>query len=212
MKRPHDRYVQLVQAGPPGLFSRADTARLPDHVADGAAGAALLRDLGVRSLVDVGSGGGVPGIPVALELVEAEMHLVESLGWKATFLLTCVRALDLQSRVTVHPVRIEDAVASIGRESLDGGIARAVASPIVVAEYLAPLVRGGGHLVLWTTAEHASRKEVRERSDLGLAAPTVHPSPSPLRDDGVLLVWPRVGACPTRFPRRVGVAAKRPLR
>ncbi|MCW2925483.1 MAG: methyltransferase GidB [Thermoleophilia bacterium] len=212
MKQLHDRYLQAVQSGPDGLFSRGDTARLADHIADGVAGAAVVRSLNPTSLVDVGSGGGIPGIPLAIELDDVDVHLVESLGWKAEFLLACVRALDLESRVTVHGLRAEEAITPIGRAAVDVGTARAVAPPIVVAEYLAPLVREGGHLVLWTTADHAARDEVRPRPELGLGEPDVVPAPSPLRDQGVLLVWPRTGPCEDRFPRRVGVAAKRPLR
>lgn len=211
MKQLHDRYADLIRSGPSGLFSRGDLSRIEDHVADGAAGASVLRDLGVRSMVDIGSGGGVPGIPSAIEIPDCSVHLVESLGWKAEFLLACVRALDLESRVMVHPIRAEEATTAIGRESVDAGTARAVAAPLIVAEYLAPLVRVGGHLVLWTTAPHAARPEVAAREDLGLGEPDVRPLPSPLRDDGVLLVWPKVGPCSDRFPRRTGVATKRPL-
>lgn len=212
MKRPHDHYIELVRSGPAGLFSRGDLGRLEAHVADGVAGVALLASLGARSIVDIGSGGGVPGIPLALELADAQLHLVESQHWKAEFLLTCTRALNLESRVKVHAIRAEQAPATIGRELLDAGTARALAAPLVVAEYLAPLVRVGGHLVLWSTAEQAADPTVAANELLGLGDPELHPAPTPLRESGLLITWPRIAPCSERVPRRVGVAARRPLR
>lgn len=213
MKLLHQRYIEAVLSGPHGLFSRGDVARLAEHVADGVAGASMLRDLGARSIVDIGSGGGVPAFPVAIELEDATIDIVESLGWKTDFLLACACALSLESRVKVHALRAEEAPAALGRELRDAGIARAVAAPVVVAEYLAPLVRVGGHLVLWSTAALASMPVSAEaHAALGLGSASVVAAPSPLRSDGVLIVWPRVAPCSERFPRRTGVAAKRPLR
>ena len=212
MKHLHDRYVEQVVAGPSGLFSRSDLQRLDDHVADGRSGAPLLSSLAATSIVDIGSGGGIPGFPIAIELPAATVHLVESQRWKAEFLLTCARALDLESRVRVHPDRVEEVVAAIGRESMDAGIARALAAPLVVAEYLSPLVRVGGNLVLWTTATQADDPLVAANEILGLGEPILHDAPSPLRSDGALLQWPKVAPCADRIPRRTGVAARRPLR
>jgi 16S rRNA (guanine527-N7)-methyltransferase len=212
VKHLHERYIELVQAGPPGLFSRGDTLRLADHVADGIAGCPTIQELGPASIVDVGSGGGVPGIPIAIELPEAQVHLVESIGWKTEFLLTCARALDLESRLSVHTMRAEEAVAVLGREAIDVGTARALAAPLIVAEYLAPLVRVGGHLVLWSTQEQAADPTVAAHELLGLGDPVIHPAPSPLRADGVQIIWPRIAPCVERVPRRAGVAARRPLR
>lgn len=212
MKQLHQQYIGLVRAGPNGLFSRRDVERLDAHVADGIIGAQVLGSLGADTIVDVGSGGGVPGIPLAVELGDATVHLVESQQWKAEFLRTCTHALDLESRVRVHAIRAEAAVDAVGRETLDAGTARALAAPIVVAEYLAPLVRIGGHLVLWSTAEQAGDAAVAANELLGLGDPSLEPAATPLRDDGVLIVWPKVAPCSSRVPRRVGVAARRPLR
>jgi 16S rRNA (guanine527-N7)-methyltransferase len=212
VKHLHEQYVELVRAGPSGLFSRSDLERLEAHAEDGCTGASLLAERGVASLVDVGSGGGVPGLQLAIELGGCSVHLVESQGWKAEFLLACARALDLESRVTVHASRVEEVVDAVGgRERLDAGTARAVAAPIVVAEYLSPLVRPGGLLLLWTTSHLAASAGVGARPELGLGEPVLHPAPSSLRDNAVLLEWPKVSPCDERYPRRTGVAAKRPL-
>jgi 16S rRNA (guanine527-N7)-methyltransferase len=209
-----ERYVEAVRAGPHGLFSRNDLERLDLHAADGAAGAPILAGLGVASFVDIGSGGGVPGIPLAIELEGAEAHLVESQGWKAEFLRTCAHALDLDSRVSVHGVRAEEAVAEIGRETLDAGVCRAVADPRITCEYLSPLVRIGGHVALWATREQAAQHVPQVPAELlGLAPqPRLVPVSSPLRSEGILILWEKVAACTEKAPRRPGVAQRRPLR
>ncbi len=212
MKPLHDQYVDLVRTGPNGLFSRGDLDRLVDHAADGIAGSELLAELGATSIVDVGSGGGVPGVQLAIELPDAQVHLVESQHWKADFLRACARALDLESRLSIHPVRAEEAHQAVGRELLDAGTARALAAPLVVAEYLSPLVRVGGHLVLWSTTAQAADPTVAPHELLGLGEPRIVACPTELRDDGVRIVWPKVAACTPRVPRRVGVAARKPLR
>lgn len=212
MKQLHSEFIELVRNGPKGLFSRGDLDRLAAHVDDGITGAAVLRELGVTSIVDIGSGGGVPGIPIAVEIPDAAVHLVESQTWKAEFLLTCAHALDLESRVSVHPIRVEAACDVLGREQLDAGTARAVAAPLVVAEYLSPLIRVGGHLVLWSTKEQAQDPQVAANELLGLGEPTIRPTKSKLRVDGVQIIWPKLAPCTERVPRRIGVAARKPLR
>ncbi|MCW2922058.1 MAG: methyltransferase GidB [Thermoleophilia bacterium] len=212
MKPLHDQYVELVRSGPNGLFSRGDLDRLKAHVEDGIAGSEILAELAASSIVDVGSGGGVPGVQLAIELPDAAVHLVESQQWKAEFLLTCAHALDLDSRLSIHAVRAEEAHQAVGRELLDAGTARALAAPAVVAEYLSPLVRVGGHLVLWSTSSQAEDPLVAPHELLGLGEPRVVPCPTALRSDGVRIVWPKVAACSERVPRRVGVAARKPLR
>lgn len=209
-------FADLIRSGPHGLFSRGDLARIDEHVQDGVSGAELLRALGATTVVDIGSGGGVPGVPLAIELEGVEVHLVESQGWKCEFLLTCARALDLESSLKVHVARAEEALEAVGgRESIDVGTARAVARPLIVAEYLSPLVRVGGHLVLWTTQTHVDEIDPAALADasakLGLGAPQVHQADTPLRDHAVHLVWPKVAPCDPRYPRRPGMATKRPL-
>ena len=213
MKQLLEQYADLLRTGPHGLMSAGERRRIAGHIEDALAGLPTLLELDVRSFADIGSGGGLPGIPLALALPLATVHLIESQAWKARFLEETVATLGLNSRVRVWPERIETAVALIGRETLDCAICRALAPPAVSAEYLAPLVRPGGALVLWTTRRAIESSpgldEVAEQ--LGLAAPSLVPAPSSLRADAALLVWPKAAPTPERFPRRLGVAAKRPL-
>ena len=209
----HD-FADIVRAGPHGLLSRGDLERIDAHIQDALVAHDVLTELQPTTLVDVGTGGGLPGIPLALAFPLLHVHLVESLGWKCEFLLEAVQRLGIADRVQVHQLRAESAITEIERESCDVGVCRALASPSVALEYLSPLVRVGGSLILWTTAERLERDPVPARAAelLGIGStPSIHSAPSPLRDAGVLAVWERVASCSTRVPRRVGVASRKPL-
>lgn len=198
--------------GPSGLFSRRDLERISEHIDDGCKGAEFLKRFNPLTVIDVGSGGGVPGFQIAIELNKATTHLVEAQRWKARFLTDCAMSLNLNQRVCVHNSRAEDlAKDKQYREFFCIGTARAVADPVVVAEYLAPLVRVGGRLVLWSTTKSVKQAELKAIPLLGLAEPTFHQAVSLLREDGALIEWRKVGPCDPRYPRRSGVAVRRPL-
>lgn len=207
-------YVKCVQNGPNGLFSRGDLDRLEAHAEDGASGADLIEQLNASTIVDVGAGGGVPGIPLALMIPELRVHLVESQRWKCEFLAECAGALEISDRVFAHPLRAEEAPSELGRETLDLGIARALAKPAVVAEYLSPLIRVGGHIMLWTTYEQLESFPIPDIAleKLGLGALRIEPSKTPLRDQACFGVYEKASPCATNIPRRVGVAVRKPLK
>jgi len=133
-------------------------------------------------------------------------------GGRPIFSQRALTALHISDRVTVHNARAEDIVDVIGRESLDAAVARAVAAPAVIAEYLAPFVRVGGKLLAWSTATSALEAEqLGVIEQLGLAAPIVVSAASLLRADGVLIAWNKVAATADRYPRRAGVAKRKPF-
>lgn len=205
-----EHYAELVLAGPHGLLSRMDRERIRDHITDATAAIPHLGN--PQSVVDVGTGGGLPGIPLALCLPEARVDLVESLGWKCAFLRSATAALGIDDRVQVHEVRAEEAPSAIGREQHDVAVARAVAAPAVIAEYLAPFVRVGGQAAAWTTMAVAHQLPPTDvLTPLGLGSPHVVEMHTPLRDEGTLVLWPKVSLASARFPRRTGVASRRPL-
>ena len=144
-------------------------------------------------IVDVGSGGGSPGIPIASALPTREVILLEAERRKCDFLERWA-----PSNATVVWGRAEE-------QETDGfgvALAKALGQPPVAAEWTLPLVRPGGAAVLWLgpSADLAAVAVVSER--LGGAPPEVH--------DG-LVVLRKVAPTPPGFPRRVGVAKKRPL-
>ncbi len=143
--------------------------------------------------MDVGSGGGAPGVPLAVSLPEREVTLLEANGRKADFL----RSLALPNVRVVHGRAEEQDVHGYGV-----AVAKALAPPPVAAEWCLPLVRPGGAVVLWVgpSAERDRVAAVAER----LCAELVEGPPG-------LLVLRKLGPTPAGFPRRPGMARKRPL-
>jgi 16S rRNA (guanine527-N7)-methyltransferase len=155
-------------------------------------------------VVDVGSGGGVPGVPVAALRPDLHVVLLESDQRKAGFLTHVAGALQL-GRVTVLPERAEEVARRPGmREAFDLAVSRALAPPPVMCELCLPLVRVGGLVAaLVSDAEHAARDCERAASLCGGAAPRVAPG-------GILLV-DKAEPTPDAYPRRAGVPLRRPL-
>jgi 16S rRNA (guanine527-N7)-methyltransferase len=144
-------------------------------------------------LLDVGSGGGSPGIPLAVALPEREVTLLDAARRKCDFLRSWA-----PPNATVVWGRAEEQTL----EEWGVALAKALAQPPVAAELCLPLVRVGGAAILWL-GEHADLEPLASASGrLGGGAPELH--------DG-LAVLPKVAPTPPGFPRRVGVAKKRPL-
>ena len=144
-------------------------------------------------IVDVGSGGGAPGIPLAAALPEREVTLLEANGRKCDFL-----------RAWAPPnVRVVQGRAEEQETDRFGvAVAKALAPPHVAAEWCLPLVYSGGAAVLWVGP---SVDEVR------VARVAVQVGGELAENHGGLLVLRKVRPTPAGFPRRVGVARKRPL-
>ena len=144
-------------------------------------------------VVDVGSGGGSPGIPLAAALPDREFTLVEAARRKCDFL---ERWAPSNARVVWG--RAEEQPA----DEFGVGLAKALAQPATAVEWVLPLVRPGGAAILWLgpTADLALVARVAAR--LGGGEPESH--------DGLVVV-PKLVPTPPGFPRRPGVAKKRPL-
>jgi len=144
-------------------------------------------------IVDVGSGGGAPGIPLALALPRREVTLLESNARKCEFLRTWAppNARVLQGRAEEQEVDVYGVA-----------VAKALASPPVAAEWCLPLVTPGGAVVLYV-GPSADAKAVAWVAEL-LAGRLVESAPG-------LLVLRKEAPTPPGFPRRSGVARKRPL-
>lgn len=146
-------------------------------------------------LVDVGSGGGTPGIPLAASLPDRRVTLLEAERRKCLFL---ERWLPELPNLEVRWGRAEE--QPLGTYGV--AVAKALAQPPTAAEWCLPLVREGGAVVLWVgpTAERERVARVAER-----LAGTLEDAPS-----GFLVIR-KTGPTPAGFPRRPGVARKRPL-
>lgn len=171
---------------------------------------------GPLSLADVGTGGGVPGIPLALARPSWRVTLVEATRRKAEFLEEARAALALGERVAVRCARAEE----LGREPdaravLDAAVARAVGSVATVLELTLPLVRVGGRVVLYRgpSAEAAERAEAARVAPLlgGSEELTALRVALPSGAERLLLAIDKRADTPQAYPRRAGVPAKRPL-
>lgn len=147
-------------------------------------------------IVDVGSGGGSPGIPLAAALPDREVVLLEARRRRCEFLREVSVAFP---NVSVVEGRAEEQQG----ERFGVALAKALAKPPVAAEWCLPLVRTGGAVVLWVGPTADAEAVARVSSKVGGGPPD-------LAVDG-LVVLPKVASTPPGFPRRPGAAKKRPL-
>lgn len=163
-------------------------------------------------VVDVGSGGGVPGIPLAIARPDARVMLVESTKKKAAFLRDAAAALKL-SNVSVSEWRAEDVGHSNSRETFDVAVARAVASLDWLAEWCLPLVRKGGRLLAMKGARVTEELPAALTAIklLGGGEPVVHPVDLPGSEHRVIVEIPKVARTHDRFPRPATQAKGKPL-
>jgi 16S rRNA (guanine527-N7)-methyltransferase len=181
------------------------------HFADSLAALEVEQVLAARAIADVGSGAGFPGLPLAVALPRARVYLVESQLRECEFLARATAA----GRVgNAHVVcaRVEE--WHEGARANDVVLARALAPQPVVLEYAAPLLRMGGALVDWR-GRRRSEEEARAAgaaSQLGLELSEIRRvRPFAEARERHLHVFVKVAETPRRFPRRTGVARKRPL-
>ena len=189
-----DDWLRAVVATP-GLTAISD----PDEarrwlLEDSLRGVAIVRELD-GPVVDVGSGGGAPGIPLAASLPGREVTLLEATRRKVDFLERWTGELP---NLRVVWGRAEEPET----DRFGVAVAKALAPPAVALEWCLPLVAPGGAAVLWAgeSASPAALEQVAEAVGGG----------SPEWRDGLLVVR-KVRPTPVGFPRRVGVARKRPL-
>jgi 16S rRNA (guanine527-N7)-methyltransferase len=184
---------------------------LDDHLADSLVALELPQLRSAATIADIGSGAGVPGLPLAVVLTEARVRLVESNGRKHAFIERALSECGIANAEAVHS-RAESWTAGLGRQ--DVVTARALAPLAVVAEYAAPLLQIGGALVVWRGRrdEREEAAGARAASELGLdPAPPLAVRPYPRARYRHLHVMTKVAPTPARFPRRPGAARKRPL-
>jgi 16S rRNA (guanine527-N7)-methyltransferase len=189
-----ERWLEEVLATP-GLTGLADRAEARRMLLDDALRAVPLLEAWPGTIVDVGSGGGTPGVPLAASLPDRAFTLLEAERRKCEFL---ERVTDELGNVTVVWGRAEEQPT----DAFGVVLAKALAKPAVATELCLPLVARDGVAVLWL-AESASRDAVAAVAEvLG----------GRLEDDlAGLVVLRKLRATPPGFPRRPGVAKKRPL-
>lgn len=190
-----ERWLEELVATP-GLTALGTASEARAHLLDDALRAVPLVEATPGAIVDVGSGGGSPGIPLAVALPDREVTLLEAERRKCAFLERFASEL---GNVQVVWGRAE----TQPRDSYGVALAKALAKPPVAVELCLPLVEIGGLVVLWVGRSVERDRLVRVAERLG----------GDLDDDLVpgLLTIRKSRATPPGFPRRPGMAKKRPL-
>ena len=197
----------------PPTTMRAAKDALDVHLADSLSGLEIPEIRRATSIADIGSGAGFPGLALAIALPAARVDLIESAARKCAVIERLATAAGA-GRARAVPVRAEEWAASEGREAYDAVTARAVAPLAVLCEYAAPLLRLGGVLVAWKGRRDAEEDEAAARAaaELGMELGRVMAvEPFPAAHSRHLHVVVKSAPTPERFPRRPGMASKRPL-
>ena len=201
----------LERSGRAPTAVRSREQAIDQHVADSLAGLEVEALRSAARIADIGSGAGFPGIPLAIALEDSEVSLVESQSRWAVFLEAAVAELRIANATVVH-ARVEEWRAGIGVH--DAVLARALAPQPVVLEYAAPLLRPGGALIDWRgrRSEAEEREAQAAAAELGLRRTAVRrAAPFEGAQSRHLHLYLKVSETPRAFPRRAGVARRRPL-
>jgi 16S rRNA (guanine527-N7)-methyltransferase len=205
-----ERLVALQASDPAASTTVRDPVEAVDrHVADSLVALDLPCVRAAHVVADIGSGAGWPGLALAVALPSARVFLVESAIRHCRYLERAIGVAGLDNAEVVH-ARVEEWACAC-----DLVTARALAALPVVLEYAAPLLVEGGHVVAWKGAvgadEAAAGLVAAEELGLELVeARQVEPYAG-VRDRW-LHVFRKIAPTPARYPRRPGMAAKRPLR
>lgn len=184
---------------------------ISDHIQHATSFVAAARDVGIVSpehLIDLGSGGGVPGLIVAGIWTETEVVLLDGSTKRCEFLHDAATALGLEGRVSVRCGRAEELAHTHDlRGWADLVVARSFAAPAITAECAAGLLHQGGNLIVSEPPDEPAggRWDAKGLSLVGMGDPQV------IEVDHRFVSIPQTQRCPDRYPRRVGVPAKRPL-
>ena len=194
-----------------GVLGPASIEELWEHTAGYASAVCSAFSAGCStwngSIIDVGTGAGVPGALLAVQLPHAELTLVDASERRLDHARAAVRALDVSSRTAIVHARADDlARDSAHRGRYDVAVARLLADPAESLEQLAPLVRPAGIVVLSMADADVNRWADVQLSDLG------DPEVEILEGARGSLVCVRIrGAAAMRYPRRVSVRRRAPL-
>jgi 16S rRNA (guanine527-N7)-methyltransferase len=198
-----EHYCRLVAEAPLSVTALPDQDAIRRELVEDALRARPMIGESLPELVvDVGSGNGSPGIPLAIDFGRP-VTLLEAASRKAAFLQRVVAELGIAAPVVAE--RSEQYARAAGRDRFDLVLARALAPPLVALELCLPLARAGGRVLLWTGEID---RDLIDGVSVQLAARV-----SRIESYGGrrLVEVAKLGATPERFPRRPGMAAKRPL-
>lgn len=202
-----------MHAPSPLLIDVLDESRRLGFLGDGdlvfhvehARGYGALLPADTRSVLDLGSGGGLPGLVVASDRPDLSVTLLDANERRCAFLETAIDRLALAADVRCGRAELLGRDPSL-RGSFDVVVARSFGAPPVLAECAAPFLREGGHLIVSEPPEAQDRWSHEGLALVGLEDLGTH------RHAGLgYRLFVQRSVCPDRYPRRVGIPAKRPL-
>jgi 16S rRNA (guanine527-N7)-methyltransferase len=205
------RTLEVLNADPLAPSAVRGAAAVDVHIADSLSALALDCVAGARVVADLGSGAGFPGLVLAVALTDARVSLVESVARRCEFLQRLCAAAGV-GNARVVCARAEEWREGIGVHDLV--VARALAPLAVVCEYAAPLLALEGSLVAWKGTVSVAESAAAERAAalLGLRGElVVRSEPYAGSVAHHLHVYRKVAQTPPEYPRRAGMARKRPL-
>jgi 16S rRNA (guanine527-N7)-methyltransferase len=183
------------------------------HVVDSLTAVELLRSRHVDRMLDVGSGGGFPGLPLAAAIPSLAVHLLEPIAKKGRFLTTAVEATGLAPRVSVVTARAEGLARDPGQRGTWPAVAaRAVGSTAELVELAFPLLIDGGVLIAWKRGAIDAELDAARRALDTLGGGTLEVHDPSVRDlaGHRLVVAARTGSVPAAYPREPAVRRRRP--
>lgn len=165
-----------------------------------------------RKMIDLGTGGGFPGLPVAITRPQIDVTMLDSAGKKLAFVDDMIAELGLANARTLW-ARAEDAARDADhREAYDLAVSRAVAPLPVLIEYALPFLRSGGAFVSYKgAAADEITASARALHELGGEVETTLPYTIEGGDERVLIVIRKTGETPEKYPRRAGKPSKSPI-
>ena len=168
-----------------------------------------------EKIVDIGTGAGFPGIPLAIMNKENEFTLVDSLNKRINFLNEVKENLDLKNVITIHSRAEEFGQNKIYREKFDIAVSRAVANLSVLLEYLMPAVKLGGKLICMkgSQVEDEIKDAKYALNELGGKIVNIEEFYLPETDmkRNIILIE-KIKETPKKYPRKAGTPAKQPLK
>lgn len=183
------------------------------HIIDSLVGGAMVQPPESGLVVDVGSGAGLPGIPLAIMWDRSSMVLVETRTKRTAFLRSSVEKLKLSNIVVLERRAEEIGRDTRWREKADLVTARGVAPLAILLEYALPLLKNGGRFIAWKGPglENEMSEAETALSELRAEAGQIKDYSLPDGRTRRILVVNKTGPVPAAYPRRPGIVSKRPL-